>query len=173
MCIRDSSKRVLFYRKSIAQLEQLVKGVERACGGKKQKPSQPADVGAAKARQKKASAWIKEAKATLAQKSPPPAPESLELLLTASEEFTWAGEDMDDVRKVAHLVSIAIAFQRELAVLKRRIDAASDAGDAAAEPIAWSEPTVDDADIVVAVAAGAPVRVRRGGKYMDLSLIHI
>jgi hypothetical protein len=88
-------------------------------------------------------------------------------MLVASEEFTWAGEDMDDVRKVAHLVSIAIAFQRELAVLKRRIDAAGDAGDAASEPITWSEPAVDDADIVVAAAAGAPVRVRRGGKYVD------
>ena len=75
---------------------------------------------------------------------------------------------MDDVRKVAHQVSIAIAFQRELAVLKRRIDAAEQlAGDAAAEPITWSEPEVDDADIVVAAAAGAPVRVRRGGKYVD------
>ena len=167
LCDCDNSKRVLFYRKSIAQLEQLVKGVERLCGGKKAKTSQPADA-AAKARQKKAAAWAKEAKAVLAQKAPPPAPEALERMLVASEEFTWAGEDMDDVRKVAHQVSIAIAFQRELAVLKRRIDAAEQlAGDAAAEPITWSEPEVDDADIVVAAAAGAPVRVRRGGKYVD------
>jgi hypothetical protein len=166
LCDCPNSRRVLFYRKSIAQLEQLVKGVERACGGKKQKSSQSADA-SAKARQKKAAAWAKEAKAVLAQKSPPPAPEALEKMLVASEEFTWAGEDMDDVRKVAHLVSIAIAFQRELAVLKRRIDAAGDAGDAASEPITWSEPAVDDADIVVAAAAGAPVRVRRGGKYVD------
>ena len=162
LCDCDNSKRVLFYRKSIAQLEQLVKGVERLCGGKKAKTSQPADA-AAKARQKKAAAWAKEAKAVLAQKAPPPAPEALERMLVASEEFAWAGEDMDDVRKVAQ-VSIAIAFQRELAVLKRRIDAAEQlAGDAAAEPITWSEPEVDDADIVVAAAAGAPVRVRRGG----------
>jgi histone demethylase JARID1 len=123
LCDCPNSRRVLFYRKSIAQLEQLVKGVERACGGKKAKTSQPADA-AAKARQKKAAAWAKEAKAVLAQKAPPPAPEALERMLVASEEFTWAGEDMDDVRKVAHQVSIAIAFQRELAVLKRRIDAA-------------------------------------------------
>ena len=69
LCDCDNSKRVLFYRKSIAQLEQLVKGVERLCGGKKAKTSQPADA-AAKARQKKAAAWAKEAKAVLAQKAP-------------------------------------------------------------------------------------------------------
>ena len=75
------------------------------------------------------------------------------------------GEDMDDVRRVASKVSIAIAFQRELAVLKRRIAAAED-GDVDGRG-GWTEPAVDDADIVAAAAAGAPMRVRRGGKYVN------
>ena len=170
LCDCPNSKRVLFYRKSIAQLEGLVKTVERACGGKKQKGGSGLDAksqAAAKARAKKSNAWVKEAMTALAPKSPPIAAEELDSILIASEEFTWAGEDMDGVREVAHNVSIAIAFQRELTVLKRRIDAVNNENDEDATRLAWSEPVVDDADIVVAAAAGAPVRVRRGGKYVD------
>ena len=170
LCDCPNSNKVLFYRKSIAQLEGLVRSVERQCGGKKQKGASldAKSATSAKARSRKSQLWVKDAKAALAQKTPPLAPEALETILIASEEFTWAGEDMDDARGVAHKVSLAIAFQRELGVLKKRIDATLnnvDGGETAA--VAWQEQTVDDADIVVAAAAGAPVRVRRNGKYVD------
>ena len=165
LCDCPNSRRVMFYRKSIAQLERLVAGVERASGKKHKASDKEKAFGAAKARQKRAAAWVKKAKDALAQRTPPTPLDQLEAIMIGAEEFTWAGEDMDDVRRVASKVSIAIAFQRELAVLKRRIAAAED-GDVDGRG-GWTEPAVDDADIVAAAAAGAPMRVRRGGKYVN------
>jgi hypothetical protein len=175
LCDCPNSHRVMFYRKSIAQLERLVSDTERACG-KRAKPSEKEKAfGAARARQKRAAAWVKKAKDALAQKAPPTPTAELEAILVGAEEFTWGGEDMDDVRRAAAKVGIAIAFQRELAVLKRRINT-EDGGDAENGTGSgngsgtdarggWADPVVDDADVVAAAAAAAPMRARRGGRY--------
>ena len=92
--------------------------MERASGKKHKVSDKEKAFGAAKARQKRAAAWVKKAKDALAQRTPPTPLDQLEAIMIGAEEFTWAGEDMDDVRRVASKVSIAIAFQRELAVLK-------------------------------------------------------
>ena len=169
LCDCPNSQRVMFYRKSIAQLERLVSSTERACGKRAKASEKEKAFGAARARQKRAAAWCKKSKEALAQKSPPASTASLENLLVGAEEFTWAGEDMDEVRRVAAKVSIAIAFQRELAVLKRRINTGDDveSGVNAGEGSrgGWAEVVPDAVDMVMAAAAGAPVRGRRGGKY--------
>jgi len=73
---------------------------------------------------------------------------------------------MDDVRRTSAKVTLAIAFQRELAILKRRISAGEDDGEERGDGRShWAEAVVDDADVVAAAAAGAPMRGRRGGKY--------
>ena len=126
LCDCPNSRRVMFYRKSIAQLERLVAGVERARGKKHKASDKEKAFGAAKARQKRAAAWVKKAKDALAQRHPPTPLDQLEAIMIGAEEFTWAGEDMDDVRRVASKVSIAIAFQRRTRRAQRRIAAAED-----------------------------------------------
>ena len=163
LCECPNSHRVMFYRKSIAQLERLCSSTERACGKRAKVSEKEKAYGAAKLRQKRAAAWVKRAKEALEQKSPPTPTTDLEAIMIAAEEFTWAGTDMDDVRKMAASVSIAIAFQKELAILKRRINLGED--ETVDGRTGWEEPELDDADIVVAAAAGAPLRRRRGGKY--------
>ena len=163
LCECPNSHRVMFYRKSIAQLERLCASTERACGKRAKASEKEKAFGAAKSRQKRAAAWVKRAKDALEQKSPPTPTAELEAIMIAAEEFTWAGTDMDDVRKVAANVSIAIAFQKELAILKRRISLGED--ESVDGRTGWEEPELDDADIVAAAAAGAPLRRRRGGKY--------
>ena len=196
LCDCPNAKRVMFYRKSVARLERMCREVERHAGCKKQKSSEKAqnqkDAAATKARVKRAAAWVREAKAALtaAAKRPPRADiaaplepskgvsdegsnplAELERLAVAAEEFTWAGEEMDETRAVAAKVHVAVAFQKELAVLKRRVAAAEIEGADKDLRSLWSaEPAsaVDDADVVVAAAAGAPMRVRRGGKYVAM-----
>ena len=163
LCECPNSHRVMFYRKSIAQLERLCASTERACGKRAKASEKEKAFGAAKSRQKRAAAWVKRAKDALEQKSPPTPTAELEAIMIAAEEFTWAGTDMDDVRKVAANVSIAIALQKELAILKRRISLGED--ESVDGRTWWEEPELDDADIVAAAAAGAPLRRRRGGKY--------
>ena len=160
LCECPNSHRVMFYRKSIAQLERLCANTERACGKRAKVSEKEKAYGVAKLRQKRAAAWVKRAKEALEQKSPPTPTTDLEAIMIAAEEFTWAGTDMDDVRKMAANVSIAIAFQKELAILKRRINLGED--ETVDGRTGWEEPELDDADIVVAAAAGAPLRRRRG-----------
>ena len=109
------------------------------------KPAEPDVVHLAGTMQEAAAAWVKRAKDALEQKSPPTPTAELEAIMIAAEEFTWAGTDMDDVRKVAANVSIAIAFQKELAILKRRISLGED--ESVDGRTGWEEPELDDADI--------------------------
>ena len=171
LCDCPPSHRVMFYRKSIAQLERLCNDVERASGKRSKASDKEKAFGSAKARQKRAAAWVKKAKETLAVKSPPKDLHELEQIMIAAEEFTWAGEDMNEVRKHAAKVGIAIAFQRELAVLKRRLAAEDD--DASDEKTEgkdrWVAPGVDDADVVARAAAEAPMRGKRGQEAVSVA----
>ena len=142
LCDCPNAKRVMFYRKSVARLERMCREVERHAGCEKQKSSEKAqnqkDAAATKARVKRAAAWVREAFSLTAAASARPRadiaaplePEGvsdegsnplaeLERLAVAAEEFTWAGEEMDETRAVAAKVHVAVAFQKELAVLKR------------------------------------------------------
>jgi hypothetical protein len=122
LCDCTSANRVLFYRKTLEDIEKLVSTVEKSTSTehRKQINAEFKPFGGGKARINKANAWIKKVKQAL-EKAPLAEISDLHSLAIAGEEFLWGGSEMAETRKMAAKITIAKRWQIELTVLKARM----------------------------------------------------
>ena len=120
-CALDN--RVLFYRKTLEDIEKLVSTVEKSTPAEHRKQIN-ADfklVACGKARITKANAWTKKVKQAL-EKAPLPCVADLQSLAVAGEEFVWGGSEMAETRKLSAKIVLAKKWQIDLTVLKARMN---------------------------------------------------
>ena len=120
-CALDN--RVLFYRKTLEDIEKLVSTVEKSTPAehRKQINADFKPVACGKARITKANAWTKKVKQAL-EKAPLPCVADLQSLAVAGEEFVWGGSEMAETRKLSAKIALAKKWQVDLTVLKARMN---------------------------------------------------
>merc|ERR1712072_521575 len=120
-CALDN--RVLFYRKTLEDIEKLVSTVEKStlAEHRKQINADFKSVACGKARITKANAWTKKVKQAL-EKAPLPCVADLQSLAVAGEEFVWGGSEMAETRKLSAKIVLAKKWLIDLTVLKARMN---------------------------------------------------
>ena len=131
LCKCAMSKKTMFYRETVADLESLVKKTEKALSQKelaslKSKHSDLDSVTVNKNLVKKAQAWVKRVGEELV-KPPLPPLDKMRNLLAAGEEFIWGGADMKAAREAYTRVTNAVAWQTSLVALKQRLGSSAGA----------------------------------------------
>jgi hypothetical protein len=123
MCECASDNKVLFYRKTLEDIEKLASTVEKSTSAehRKQMNADFKPIAVSKARITKANAWIKKVKQAL-EKAPMPEIADLQNLAVAGEEFVWGGSEMAETRKLSAKIALAKKWQVDLTVLKARMN---------------------------------------------------
>ena len=123
LCECAADNRVLFYRKTLEDIEKLVSTVEKSTSAehRKQINADFKPVACGKARITKANAWVKKVKQAL-EKAPMPEIADLQSLAVAGEEFVWGGSEMAETRKLSAKIALAKKWQVDLTVLKARMN---------------------------------------------------